>query len=622
MSYDDDDSSSEGGDDPLSRLMRMAEEEDREGEAAASSGRMSGPLGPKPSTKGTHTEDSGGDSDGPQDPLSRFADFEDDDTDDEDEEDNEANKEIVARIIASRLAAADKGEGKSSSYSNRDDPQDPLSRIADMEDGTDDEEEDNEANKEIIARIIASRMAAVDEGEGKPPSNSNRGDPLARIMRIDKQGENEEEEAPVPHRQEVEKPDSGRYPHVHENEPLTASEKEIVARIVAIRMAQIDDDAPDSSWNRNPEDPLERIMNMNAEEQLLSAASLIHYSVAEDDSDEEDYDDIIRKKDFRNLNKMIQENDLEELERQVAAMADSVRTKLTASTLADLSRNYDSTLDSDAGLGYAALAMGGHKEVINQSHVMTSLDISKITSDDDGDGRFVSMSDSILDSSVKINIEPIGGRKSELLGGTNASDNDSIQSSERGKALIAHYTESPSKAENKLLSSNFNVNSIRGIDLSSSPISPKKNLPKPKKSTSQQWDDPVQSKSVFISDWWGVLGDFAGIRSDWSDSQSTMSYTESVLSDSVASLGASTQTEDYDTPVAEISGSDTLTAKALDQFLGLSTARDSGSTSGGPGETKQKPVHHSLSLLEQKRRRKRELEAWRASLSTSFQTDS
>lgn len=624
MIYNNDDSSSEGPEDPLVRIMRMAEEDDR--------------LRDEGDDSDNSDPDQG---DGPRGPRSRINDMDDDDSEDE-EANIEANKGIIARIIAMRLGATDKGGGKKASSSKPPAPspkvarnvpqldegdsdqsdahQDPLSRFV----NDDDDDDDIEANKEIVARIIATRLAVADKGEEKTYSKSKPQDPLVRIMRMEAKDEKNRME-------QAKNEDNGRYKQHRQDEALTSSDKEMIARIIAIRMAQVDEEEPNTAWNSKPEDPLERIVNMNAEDQLLSAVSLMNYSASQDDSDDDDENDMIRKKDFRDLSKMIQHNDLEELERQAIAMADSVKFKLNASGLADLSRKNNTTADSDTGLGYMALALGDHKEVVNRFHAMEGLNISKITNDDEGDGRFVSMSDSILDSSMKG--DEAEERTHILLGERNSSnasiENGSIASLEQADSYISQYMESPTKAAESMgLSSGFDEGA-RDVD-DRLPRSPKKKLSYSKKATSQQWDDPVQSNSVFVSDWWGVLGDFAGIRADcWSDSQSTMSYTESVLSDSVASLGASTQTQGYEaSPLPQISTfSDTLIASDVEQFVGTvdpdgrGNAGKDGTASDHESAPKSRPVHHSLSLLDQKRQRKRELEAWRSSLEKSFHKD-
>ncbi len=515
---------------------------------------------------------------------------------------------------SSRLDRSPKGPLSDLRGDKRDKLEDSLGRIAGVGDQShiyDDSDRDSDGDEEeidrdIVARIVAMRLTAIDRGDdGKELKNSNHEDPLERIRRMEEEEERKQTmaqrkvEAKQQRQQKQQQkqqsvPKSNKSSEPEESEEDAAG-KELVKRIIAMRLAAIDEE-DNNSVHSTPEDPLVRIMNMNAEDTLFSVISLMQYTEPENGSNEEE-DTIIRERDFYDLNNMIQKNDLEELEKCAATLAESVKTKLSASTLADLTCDSETTIDH-SGVGYFALAMGGHKDIVNQSHMMNGLDISKITNDEDeeSDRRFVSMSDSILDSPSRVK------KKQGLLG--ELSSDDTIHSLEQDNGFISRYIGKSTQREDGRTSLTLNGNGKEErLEIAWTPFSPKK------KSSSKEGDASFHSKACLVSDWWGVIGDFAGIRSssgEWSDSQSSMSYatTESITTDSIASLNISMQ----GLQTAVVDGASTLEVKIV----------PTGHETWDEKEEKVDLNTSSISVLEEKRKRKRELEAWRLSLARSF----
>ena len=154
--------------------------------------------------------------------------------------------------------------------------------------------------------------------------------------------------------------------------------------------------------------------------------------------------------------------------------------------------------------------------------------------------------------------------------------------------------------------------------------SPKTPTKKPlglRKLSFQEEESPAQeNKSYAISDW-AAVGGLANVLADWSDSQSSTSYAESSIPDSsVASVEATTRASALETPIA----------KELDQLVGnmdwdgVKVAAENYEMTGGASKAIQTPPALStsydgvMSALEQKRKKKRELEAWKNSLAKSF----
>lgn len=558
-------SDSEGAEDPLTRLLRITEEQDRVIEHSAEDALQSSSLS---------------DDVPPKVPLSERI-----------KRDNEIRSPQgpIARIV--RLVRNSHNSGVNASDSE-----------------SDSESDEEEIDRDIIARIVALRLASMDKGEEeKGAVNSNHEDPLERIRRMEEEDNHRKQQLEKRKEQAAARQKESKQPTTDQSiEPQETDEdvigKELVRRIIAMRLATIDDE--EISVHSTPEDPLVRIMNMNAEDTLVSAMSLMQYTDAQNDIDDEDDDAVIRNKDFYELNSMIQMNDLEELERRAVSLAESVKTKLSSSTLVDLTRDNDTSIDN-SGIGYLALAMGGHKDVVNQSHTMNGLDISKITNDgedDESDRRFVSMSDSILDSPSRMNQGK--GKRQGLLG--DLSYDQSSQSFEPEDGFISNYIGKSFQDQDDMESSNWNENGENKVlEKVWSPSYPKK------KTVTKQGDSTSQAKTCLVSDWWGVIGEFAGIRSssgDWSDSQSSLSYatTESITTDSIASLNLSMQ--GIQTQIDEEPSKGVQSQIVLPQQQETQSEREVLADSNTL----------SVSMLEEKRRRKREIEAWRLSLTKSF----
>jgi hypothetical protein len=125
-------------------------------------------------------------------------------------------------------------------------------------------------------------------------------------------------------------------------------------------------------------------------------------------------------------------------------------------------------------------------------------------------------------------------------------------------------------------------------------------------SRSAEQDVSRVNTSYSISDW-AAVGVTASVLADWSDSQSTSSYAS--YGDSISSMEATIRPSALNTPLAnEI---DQLVAK-LD-FDGVKLAAEK-------FETSMDDEHHRT--IEEKRRKKRELEDWRASISKTFSKSS
>lgn len=474
----------------------------------------------------------------------------------------------------------------------------PRSTVGDdVGDGIGDDH-DEVVDKDIIAQIVAKRLSAMDRGEdGNDMRNSSHEDPLERISRIQ---EEEEKKADLARKREEARRQAQQKRISEPEDDEDAAGKELVKRIIAMRLAAIDDEDNDSV-HTSPEDPLVRIMNMDAEDTLLSVIALTQFVEPQDENNEDDEEDvIIRNRDIFDLNTMIQKNDLEELEKRAASLAESVKNKLSVSTLADLTHENGTSVDQ-SGVGYFALAMGGHRDVVNHSHAMNGLDISKITNDgdEDSDRRFVSMSDSILESPSRKNKKK--DNISGLLG--SISSQESWQSLDEviNNVMVANHIRDLPDVEVKHIVPALNgYRKEAPLETISSPMIPKKAaIPK------------SGEKINGVADWWGVVGDFAGFRSagssgDWSDSQSSMSYptTESVTSGSVASMDSSIQGVHvkfhHDVPKKSHVEPQPVVGKPIVK------------------EKLVSPKASELSVLEQKRRRKRELEAWKLSIERSF----
>lgn len=572
----------------------------------------------------TGFEDKGENNTGPQDPLERLAMTGFNDQNDREESDHYGDP-------LERLALT---------YYQDDD--DEVAVVPDARAKSSvakgDADEDQSGYKDIVARIIAMRLAASDAGDvvDRDSVNSDREDPLERIMNM---GDDEPSEQARNNERVHVRPKNApngqakKAGNAEDENAEDKPDKELLARIVALRLAAADDDDGDYSVHSTREDPLERIMNMNAEDQLISAVTLMRY-LGPEGNDDDGADVIIRNQDFRDLSSMIQDNDLQELERRAALLAESVKTKLTDSNLADLTHDTETTVDSDTGLGYLALATGGHKDVVNTSHVMNGLDISKIS--DDGDRRFVSMSDSILDSPGRVNKVEEPSKQSlgteQLNGHTKLSAGESSTDTktrttlsaaaaaalDQGDGGVAQFAGEPSQGENSRFSLGWNgtrkKETINDEAFRSPSIQPKRPVNIKNSSVNDQ-GSPI-SKAYPISDW-SAVGGLANVLADWSDSQSSTSYAES-NPDSIVSAEATTRASMLDTPVAKeldhlVGKMDWDGVKAVAHKYETSVVNSTTMTSQTLDVTS-----NTISALDDKRRKKREIEAWKQSLTKSL----
>lgn len=534
-------------------------------------------------------------------------------------------------VQAAPGSGSDRGVG--SEVSNTADVDDPLARIMRMEAGnkTASQRVRSAAREDDGPQDPLARLAMMDQdsdGDDGPSSRSlNAGgddedgprDPLSRIASIDKKDKDEGESA-----------------------------QDIIARIIAMKMASTgdDEDGENLSTNSNPEDPLARLMSMESEDTHLSEdpdVPTMEYQYADDEGDEGE-DVIIRKKDFRDLSSMIQENDLEELERRAALLAESVKTKLEDSNYADLSRDDNVSTDTGSGFGYSALARR-RRDSDSQSKSMDGLDISKITTMDDGDKQFVSMSESILESpgrrsppesnvqDARTTASSDGSTKSpsiHLSAGESSSDvlQKGLQSNfpsnraDDTEGYVAQIAGEPSEGESRLktigkppLVASETVPAPSADEEIKSPVG----ISKPPLSMgSRAEESPVAAPKPYVISDWVAVGGLAGALAEWSDSQSTSSYAESIP-DSVTSMEATTRASALETPVAkEI---DKLVRQMdWDGVKKVATGYEPSRYPTQPAPANAPPpAEHNPSTLAEKRRKKRELEAWRSSLSKSFE---
>jgi len=530
MSYFDDSSSDESSrslpEDPLERILMMNGDED--GETTHTRDKPTGPLSPPPESA-----------------PPRLLKPERDDDDDKDD----------------RIPPTRKG--------NREPKDKPLT------------------DEEIVAQIIAQRLAAIDQEAENDSVHSSPQDPLQRILQMEEEENGKGKPAKGGDKQE--KPDQ-------ETSSQPTPEQQIVARIIAMRLAAIDAQgegaaADDESINSNPEDPLVRIMNMKAEDTLASAMALMQFEAEQNqaDADEwDEYDSVLQKRDIFDMNAMIEKEDLHQLEQRAGTLARIMKRRLGDGEESDdsVSPN-DTTMTSEADKGYLALV----KDAVNRSYVSEKTEPGLSDSDfkqPRQQFRYVSMTGSILDGVGKPGRNPAGDDSSSTstLDESDYFDAEAVASPSPKNKQTARMSGSPIK--NML-----------------SPGSPRKKL--------------ISSNvDVSFSDWWGVVGDLAGIKTGsdtFSDSQSNLSYvssTDSAWTDSVTSMEASANELAYEaSPQKETRK---VGKSGIFDFNGIQSAIRK-------FETSSHDVEHPEprpSLLEEKRRKKRELEAWKTSISRSM----
>ena len=367
------------------------------------------------------------------------------------------------------------------------------------------------------------------------------------------------------------------------------------------------------------------------------------------ESESESSEVMFKRKDEKELKSMIRHDDLSALEEKANQLAESLKMKLMNSQLASLS-------------GESESMWSGSKDKGTTPRGLNDLDISKITQEDaDTTRSFVVMSDSILVESPARNMIGNGYHSNSRNCSTHgylgedqrqppqriyySNDGDSSSSRRRraGESSAANFAmregnESPSSSSptgsitqnagepsegDRRMPNTRNYGERYGrfpgvepgeAGYDSQGKSQSKTLPAPKTlqfRTDESFNDRQKessvNKSFSIADW-SAVGNTASILQDWSDSHSASSYADS-YAESCSSLEATTRASALDTPLAnEI---DKLVAN-LD-WDGVKTAASKFETSAGEGTP-------NLSIQE-KRRKKRELEAWRTSISRSFSKD-
>jgi hypothetical protein len=412
------------------------------------------------------------------------------------------------------------------------------------------------------------------------------------------------------------------------------------------------DGAEEASEEEDPDKILAIATRALAINPLYKQDSNIDVASQQDDFEEEDDDDesesdssdaIFKKKDAKDLRSMIKEDDLAALEARASLMAESLKTKLMDSPLADLSGDSESV-------------KGAGKD--RDSPKSFDLDISKIGSEDgDTTRNFVVMSDSILGESPPRN----GTDKRDFSGDPllvpnsrdDSNDSDSKSSGPPARApsgessaanVITRGVAESSSSSSPTGSLGYSTQNAgepsqgdrRGMRESQKPDysyfgeddrsfpdvppgevgydfrgpSPSKKLPAPKTlqfKADESFvgrDVSTTNKSYSLSDW-SAVGNTASLLQDWSDSPSNSSLGDS-YAESTSSLEATTRASALDTPLAnEI---DNLVAQF--DWDGVKLAAEK-------IETSIVDDSHNLSIQE-KRRKKRELEAWRTSISRSY----
>ena len=244
--------------------------------------------------------------------------------------------------------------------------------------------------KDIIARIVERRLQAIESGDDDNDSvDSYPRDPLERLQQIMREEEestkseleeNKEASGTEQHKQAVE--NNREKSNRHE---LSEDEKSLVRRIVELRLASIEAEEGNGDYSISsepPKDPILRVMNMNAEDTLIAAASLLQFVIQPETNDDE-IDAVVCNRDIFELNTMIQHNDLEELGRKAVSLAQSFKYKLDQSYASTPVPPWnDTTLSIDTSeKGYLALT----RDAVNRSH---SSEVSKVDDDDvDYSGR-------------------------------------------------------------------------------------------------------------------------------------------------------------------------------------------------------------------------------------------
>lgn len=349
-------------------------------------------------------------------------------------------------------------------------------------------EEREESDSSIIARVIAERLAAIDNGDDGNSVASAPEDPLERLQRLEDEVNEEHTEGKVgqqdKERQSKHEKGSKKKREKANDDELDEDEKDLVRRIVELRIVAIEaeeigevdvNDEGERTSSSVPEDPLVRIMNMNAEDALIAAMALMQYSYESEPEEgdlQENQDVVVRTRDIFDLNNMIQQDDLEDLEKRAMTLAQSVKARLVDDN-SEGARLAENSAPSHVDIGYFALA----KDAANRSY---------------------------SPDAVNVDIHEV---------------QNSQHPSENRMTFIQHYLDDSPKKQSVRVSatpSELVLEDYVDVQSQSNPSSPRKKL------ISSHTD-------VSLADWWGVVGDFASLRggSDtWeSDSQSNLSLT-------------------------------------------------------------------------------------------------
>jgi hypothetical protein len=338
--------------------------------------------------------------------------------------------------------------------------------------------------KEIIACIVERRLQAIENGVDDDDSvASYPRDPLQRLEQIMK-----EEEENTKKTLEENKEGAGTEVHKQgvENKrekscggELNDHEKSLVRRIVELRLAAFETEERDNDFalsSEPPQDPILRVMNMNAEETLIAAASLLQY-VTTPDASADDYDAVVCTREIFELNHMIQHNNLEELGRKAVSLAQSFKNKLDQSYPSPPVASWQCTALSMNTSEKVNIAQT--KDAVNGSH---SPKVAKLDDDDESQRHLV-------DDSSSYQMNPVNTRSQH--------HNYQIQGIRTGMAPLELGFE-------KSLRNEVYIDSVSLRQ----------------KFKSGQVDMPR-------SDWWGVVSDLVTFRADtdeWeSDSQSSLS---------------------------------------------------------------------------------------------------
>jgi len=431
------------------------------------------------------------------------------------------------------------------------------------------------SQKEMVARIIAQRLEALDNGNDDDSVHSYPRDPFERLEQSMREEEEQQKYSTKKSQrfekrieQSEERDTSKRDCTSRKREKsnvggLDDEQRAIIRRIVELRIAAIEaeglnEDVGIGVGPGNPQDPLMRIMNMNAEDSLFAAVALMQYSVQPEALDPQDDEAILCRRDMFELNGMIQHDELKELEREAIFLAQTVKDKLDRSDIQPIAFPPQNNSSGEGG-GYDALA---------RKTASRSLCRESTTLDDDG-SDMSSRQDQFHDCSSR----PM-----------KADDSPS-----RSKVSTVH--------QSRISATNQTNGRIEQLDLSkdvADPVSPKKKI------TSSPTDTAT-------SNWLGIVG-CTNVRAATDLEESDSHSMSSTSTDSVL--------------VASFTSSDvSLGMIARDGEIDWAGIRAVIHRYHNPSSTNTSTAAVLReSNLEEKRRRKRELEALKISMTDSWRS--